>query len=413
MKVFKLLYILCLLGTIVFGDIPVVGIIIVRYIATAVLFFICCTQRISYPSQKIYKVYFLFLFFFFLTSVYSGYSTDYLKVFFGTYFVSIVWIWATYILIIKYESLNLLISSLLIICTINALVTIGQYFRNPVAFGISYLLNVVNDDTVASMAEHVGSSETFSGFAMYGLLGAVPNGYYSAVFSVISCIFLYKSKNIIFKVVSLAFWAFAVFALFCVQERAALIGGVFFSGWYIIKILASNSRGKVLMVLIMVISFFVLINKGPELFTFTEGTRYESFDLDSRTSIFATSKEYIFQHPFNANLFEYVDKYKKFPHHIVYYSFMCGMWLGGVLILGTFVYILILAFKLSTKKVYDNNVLSILTSFSLFAYSVPSLTHNDSIASGATLFWILAAAVITSYERSKTMPFHYMDKKVN
>lgn len=401
MKIFQLIYFLCLLGTIVFGDMPVVSIIIVRYIAVAALFAVCCSQELSYPRHSVYKAYFVFIFFFFITSLFYGYGEIFIKVFFGGYFVSIVWIWATYILIKKYNSLNVLITSLLIICSVNAVVTIAQYFKVPTSFAISYFLNVVDSDVIVSMEERAGASETFGGFAIYGIFGAVPNGYYSAVFSVISSILLYKSKTLIYKVASLSFWALALFALFCVQERAAFLGGVFFSGLCLIKMLSANEKGRVLMSLIILVSFFLLMDKGASLFSFAEGTRYESFDLDTRTYLFVTSKEYVLNHLFTANLFEYVDTYNKFPHHIIYYSFMCGTCIGGIIILGALAYILFLALKLSVKRVDDNNVGLMMASFSLFAYIVPSLTHNDSIASGATLFWILAAAVITEDMKSR------------
>lgn len=387
----KFIYIYCigLILTIVFGNINIGGPIAVNYVVTVLMFILCYFEHVNFPRDKYLKFYIVFISIFGLTSLGHDVFPDFVKAFISYYLSCFAWIWATYILVLKYNGLKWLISTFIGMCFVNTLVTIGQHYLNPVCFAIAQSLNLLDTSITNSIVEK--SDETVTTFCLYGILGAVPNGYYSAVASVMS-LFLFKQFK---RYIYLIFWGITVFGLYCVQERAALVAGLVFSFFFLLKIVSdSTSTGKKILFFAVFVSMAIYMYDNVNISSLVEGSRFESFEIGSRSNIFALSAEYCSDHILDANLFDFYYKTKLYPHNLFYNSIMYGTLLGAVIIFVIMIWVLSIAFKLFRSKMTENNGDYIMFAFALFSYTVVTLTHNASIITGDILYWILAVPLI-------------------
>ena len=273
----------------------------------------------------------------------------------------------------------------------NSVITIAQHYMNPIAFVIPELIGV-SAGQVDSMFEK--SDTVITQFALGGIFGSFQNGYFSAVGAVLSLVLWLRKRNILY----LLFVPVCVFGAFCVQERAGFVAGVLFTFVLFYKSLI-NSKSKFAKSAVVGLSIVVLIyitNYGINTSSFTEGTRYESFDWDTRISLYKWSVDYILNHPLDANLFEFFYTYQHYPHNFIYNSFIYGTFFGGILIIGCMIAIWIKAARLMILPLTKENSYVMLLSFALFAYSMAGFTHNASIVTGDTLFWLLVSPFIYS-----------------
>lgn len=388
---FRVYYVILLVADLVFGSIYIIDPIIVRYLVDLVLIGVCLKERATYPKNVYIFIYTLFITIFMCTSFLEGYEVDFIKLFIGYYLSTYLWIWATYILIKKYNRIETMIYSLFAICLVNAFITIGQHYMQQIAFTIPELIGV-NVGKVDSMFEK--SDTVITQFALAGIFGAFQNGYYSAVGAVLSLVLWGRKKNYFY----LLFLPICLFGLFCVQERAALVAGLFFSLVLLYKTLIDSKSQllKVGVIVFSVIALFYLISVGLDYSSYIEGTRYESFDWDTRTDLYKWSVDYIMDHPLSANLFDFYNTYQHYPHNFIYNSFIYGTFSGGLMIIGCMIAIWIKAAKTILHPISKNNFFIIILAFALFAYSMAGFTHNASIVTGDTLFWLLASPFVFS-----------------
>ena len=386
---FRILYAILLVATIVFGSIYLVGPIIIRYIASVGIFIVCKREKVPFPDSPYVKIYSIFIAILFLTSLFKGYEVDFTKLFIGYYLTTYLWIWATYILVIKYNSLGTMIYTLFCICLFNSLVTIGQHFMNPIAFAIPQYLGV---DVFGVDSMYEKSDNVITQFALFGIFGAFQNGYYSAVGAVLSLVLWLKNRKIYY----LLFWIIAIFSLFCVQERAGFVAGMFFSSVLLYRSLL-DSKSMILKCGVILVTIFTaayFVSYGLEYSSYLEGTRYESFDMDTRTGLYQKSVDYISAHPFDANLMEFYDIYHKYPHNFLYNCFIYGTAIGGIMILFCIISIWFKSFKYALHPIGNNNYYIMLLIYTMFSYCVAGFTHNASIVSGDVLFWLLVTPII-------------------
>lgn len=386
---FRIYYVILLYANLVFGSIYIIDPIIVRYLANIVLLVVCFREKVPFPKSIYIQIYTIFIAILFTTSLLEGYVVDYFKLFVGYYLTTYLWIWATYILIKKYNSIGTMIYTLLSICLVNAIVTIGQHYMQPIAFAIPQYLGV-QVFAVDSMFEK--SDTTITQFALFGIFGAFQNGYYSAVGAVLSLVLWARKKKLIY----LVFLPICVFGLFCVQERAGFVAGILFSFLFFYKTLINSKSWmmKAGVILLSIIALLLIASYGINTSSVTEGTRYESFDWDTRTSLFDWSVEYILDHPISANVCDFFNTYQHYPHNFIFNSFIYGTLIGGFLIIGAMIAIWIKAAKAMMHPLTENNCYVIILAFTLFAYSMAGFTHNASIVTGDTLFWLLASPFV-------------------
>lgn len=406
---FKISYVILLLATLLLGQVHVVGPITGRYVVVALMFIICMAQRFSFPRNKYTLLYLVYIFIILLTSTYHGYLEDFFKFFAGYFLPTLVFIWATYILVIKYEAPRLLLYTLLGLCLVNAIVTILQYYMNPIGIGIAYVLNVVSTDVGEDILMKMEKGMT--GFVMSGIVGAVPNGYFSAVGTVLALFGLYTRKHI-FSLLSLIMWIVLFYGLFCVQERAGMIAGLFGSGlvFYTLFYNRLSTPGKFLTLTVLFIGALYFVGQ-IDLTKYTEGTRYESFDIDSRENLYKVSRDYLSDNILVANMLDFYEKYGKYPHHLFYNAFIYGSLFGGILMLYVLVLMLIRAVIVLRRKTNDKNCHIVVFACAFLAYTVCSLTHNASILSGDSLGWLLVVPILIAEKEKRAYLYSTVKKR--
>ncbi len=389
---FKISYVVLLLATLLLGQVYIVGPITGRYVVVVLMFFICMAQKFSFPRNKYTSLYLVYIFIIFLTSIYHGYLEEFFKFFAGYFLPTLVFVWATYILVIKYKSPQLLLYTLLGFCLANAIVTILQYYMNPIGIGIAYALNVVSTDVGENILMKMEKGMT--GFVMSGIVGAVPNGYFSAVGTVLALYGLYKRKYI-FSLLSLVSWVVLLSGLFYVQERAGMIAGLFGSVllFYLLFFYRLSTAQKII-TLFVFLSVAIIYSGSIDLSNYIEGTRYESFDLDTRINLYEASRNYLSDNILVANMLDFYEKYKKYPHNLIYNAFIYGSFWGGIIML----YVIILMLKRTVSvlrmKTNDTNCHIVVYACAFLAYTLCSLTHNASILSGDSLGWLLVVPIL-------------------
>ena len=392
---FNIIYCTCLILTIVFGNINIGGPIAVNYLVTVFMFILCYAEGVKYPKEFYLRYYVFFISLFGFTSLIHSVLPDFMKAFVSYYLSCFAWIWATYILITKYNGIKWLIWTFSGMCFINTIVTIGQHYLEPVSFAIAQSLHLLDDTITNSIVEK--SDETVTTFCLYGIFGAVPNGYYSAVASVMSLYFFKRYKRHLF----LSFWLITIFGLYCVQERAALVAGLVFSFLFLLKIIAdTSSSGKKVMISAGFLIIIFYMYDHIDINSMVEGSRFESFEIGSRSKIFELSADYCIDHLFDANLFDFYYKTNLYPHNLFYNSIMYGTIIGAIIIFVLMLKILLVAIKISRKKMTNSNSDYVMFAFALFAYTINTLTHNASIITGDILYWILAVPLILHYRSS-------------
>lgn len=406
---FKIYYIILLLATLLLGQVHIVGPITGRYIAVALMFIICMAQRFRFPRNKYTVLYLVYIFIILLTSIYHGYLEEFFKLFAGYFLPTLVFIWATYILVIKYESPRLLLYTLLGVCLVNAIVTILQYYMNPIGLGIAYALNVVSTDVGENILMKMEKGMT--GFVMSGIVGAVPNGYFSAVGTVLALFGLYTRKYIS-SLLSLIIWMVLFYGLFCVQERAGMIAGLLGSSLVLFTLFFNrlSTSGKFLTLTVLFIGGLYFVGQ-IDLAKYTEGTRYESFDLDSRENLYEASKNYLSDNIFVANMLDFHDKYGRYPHNLFYNAFIYGSFWGGILMLYVLVLMIKRAVMFLRRKTNDTNSHIVVFACAFLAYTACSLTHNASILSGDSLGWLLVVPTLIAEKEKRAYLYSSIKKR--
>ena len=390
---FQLQYSILLIITLVFGSVHITGSAAVSYIVTCIAAILCFIEKVPYPHHRAITTYTVFIAIYSLNCIFYGYVLLLISSLVGFYFVSYIWIWATYILIKKYHSIKALLYTLLLVGFVNAVVTIGQRFMYPLALAIPEILQKKGSEKMDLLINQIANEDY--GFALWGIFDMVANGYFSCVTAILSVYICTRVP----KIYSILLWALSIVALFYTQERAALVSGVMFSILYF-GLLFTKSKLSWKKSLFWAITpiFGVYLYDQLNIQSIIEGSRYVSFEIGERSQIYEKSYEYLINHLFTANVYDFYFTTKLYPHNIVYNAFIYGTIIGGILILITLVSIIIKGLKIiksSFERKVSNELLAL--TFAFMGYNVICLTHNASIVSGDLLFWLLATPVIFMY----------------
>ena len=191
-----------------------------------------------------------------------------------------------------------------------------------------------------------------------------------------------------------------------------MIAGLFGSGlvFYTIFFNRLSTSGKFLILTAFFIGALYLVGQ-IDLTEYTEGTRYESFDLDSRENLYKSSRDYLSDNILVANMLDFYEKYGKYPHNLFYNAFIYGSFLGGILMLYVIVLMLIRTVMVLRKKTNDSNCHIVIFACAFLAYTVCSLTHNASILSGDSLGWLLVVPILIDEKDKRTYLYSSVKKR--
>lgn len=402
---FKIYYCIFLIICLFYPFLYVYEAISIRHIA-AVVMIVWLIMIGEFKIDKFVKIFCIFLFFYGLSSIVTGFGSEYINKLFGTYLSCIAFYMSTKTMIIKYDSLKWVVYLILCIAIVDAIVTIGQFFNNPIARGVTLLLRVQNVDEL--LWEKYESGGGLMGVAAGGLLGDIENGYFLSAATILS---LFNMKNGKIGIINWALFIFLFFALFATQERAGLGMGVLCCGTYIF-INTKEYRSNIWIIALFVV--FAVYFGGQYLSSIVDidSTRYglEGSDMGGRKELSSGAWSYILSNPLGG-AFDFFAKGNREPHNFIANSFLYGGILGGLVVIAIIFSQLVRITKIIVKSFRSHKYSYSIVVFSLMylAYTGNSAFHNLSLATGADMFFLLWGAIVglsiseTSKGELKTM----------
>lgn len=363
--------------------------------ALTIVIFVYCIAIGEFKNDRFTKWYIVFLVFYTLSNIITGYTTEVLMKLFGTYFSVIVLYMSTKVMIQKYDGLNWIIFALLAIAVIDSVVTIGQFYNNPIAKTISEFLR--GDDFNEDLYDYYERYEDLHGRSAAGVLGAVLNGYFLSAVCVLG-LYNIKGKP---GIINWALFLFLAFALFLVQERSGFYFGLLCAFIYVFLALVTNKKSLITIMLVLPIAVFLITRFGSSLVNLND-TRYitQAMDRGGREDLAAAGWSFVAHHP-QGGIMEFHALRNRDSHNLVTNAFLFGGIFGGIAVL----LVIIAQFGLIIKILYKSYQQRCY-SFGLIAFSLMyldltlnSFFHNASLVTGNVFFFIAWGVVISLFEK--------------
>lgn len=302
---------------------------------------------------------------------------------------------ATYIgfsaIIKNKEELHFLLFILVIILLFNSVVTILQYFNNPIAWAIGAFVGTDVEEVATYFDSH--QMENFSNVALCsGINGnAVGNGYAIATFfPIVTCLIWHDNK--ILKSVGFIVLLINLIAAFCVQQRMAFLCVLLVSVLFLYnKLTYSRKRALVASIVIVVCVTIALFDFN---YTTTDMGRLSS-DTDNSARLL---------------LFDHFVSYLEtgdcllggYANYCLHYNEQHNTFLDVITRIGLIGFPVFLAYFCVTLR-------KLLRSFSIKLFSIESLsslsclifilysqTHSSGIQSGITYYWLIISILSIS-----------------
>ena len=381
-------YAFFIVASLLFGSFYIIGGLTVRHIATIIMLFACSRESKLWVGKG-FRWYILFVVIFGFNSLLKGYYEEYFRQLIAYYFICGVSVWATYILVVKYNSIKTLFKALICMGVMNALFTIMQYLKLPGAFEVMRLFNVEDN-----YDKYFSLDLTIADVSYPGIFGAVHSGYNSMVATILSLYLLYKKRSIL----NTCIWLFLLIGLFCIQQRAAFFIGFLLSFYFLHKLFKGETGWRNYIPYLVVASIIVIAVSTVNLDDILSGSRYSTLtELGIRETIYQNSSNYIQSHILDANIYEFENMFEVAPHNLIYNAFMYGGVFAAIVVLFIVCKHLIISIPISLQKVTADNYMYILVALAFIGYNAISMTHNLSIVTGDTLYWILICPIILKY----------------
>lgn len=385
---FKIAYIIFVVSIILYSNTRMIGAATPRHIMTVIMAFFCFRQNMVKWTDKYYSLYLVFCGIFCLSSIVTGYMTEFMGFVFSWLVPGIIAYWATRVLRDKYNSSKILVFVLLGIGLVDALTTIGQFMQIPFMLELPKSLRV-NVDT--EFLEDVENGLDFYGMTIPGLFGSdVYNGYFLMLFAIL----VFCLSKYIGGWGMIPLWLIAVISLFFVQERTAFYLGIaisLFLFYMLQKTMPVTTR--IWYVLFFVVALILYI---PIIFDFVSSgnSRYTlGLDATNREQIYAKAEIFIMDHLFLGGWFYCKEYFYLKPHNIFLHAIIRAGFLGLVVtmtLLAKQVYVVAKVCIIHKKNIEQFHNIAI--GLALLAFTINSLMHNHSVIEGEVLPWLLWGA---------------------
>lgn len=390
---FRIIYILFLVSSLVLGSIYI-GPVSCRQFVTIFMLVFCFMETKRILLDKCFKYFLMFSLFFGFTSFYHGYFSEFAKFFVAYYLVALVGFWATVIIYNKGYIMDCF-HTIVALGVFDALITALQSFGNPLAMALGLIFA---PEEVEKMEGSVMEGE-FVSMAIMGIFGAVYNGYYLLVTSVIALLYVFKYK----KIIKFLPFVICFIGSFLCQQRSPFIINCLFLGFFVLKLFKSLSLSyKILLLSVMFLCISIFLPMFVD-FSAQNDMRYSSIGLDGtgREEIYQFAESYILQNLVSANIFDFRKIYGYSPHMLIYNMLIYGGVLGFVFITISLILQLKKTILSVLKPLKKDNALLFFASGAFFAFTANSLTHNSSIVTGDLLIWVLWGCVYASSQSTK------------
>lgn len=396
---YYIIYTVYLLVMILYGD-TMESTIPVPVLASAGIMTIVVLFEKNFFLDIYFKIYLVFVFCYIISEVVTGYSTWIPR--FTAYYAECYCAYAaTLTLVRKFRGTKFLAAILICIGMIDAIVTIGQAYENPLAERIMFVLNVEKSLDLEMMQD---AGKDLMGNYIPGIFTIVKNGFFLLMttvltlhlqnrpFSILSCIGLFVSLT-------------ALYATFLTQERSAFLLASFFVVVITNKIFVGshNSMKPVLWLLFVIIVSWAVVEVSQAIMQGDNRFTSTVVKNDSRFDIYHKAFDFILQNPIVGGHGLYFDTMRKAPHNLLLNAYVYGG-------LGGFIAIVVLCYrqwklvlKMVWKKVSEENLSCICFGLAFLAYNLHGMTHNSSLVTGDIMLWVLWAGFIVQYQNLRKL----------
>jgi len=363
-----------------------------RHLAGLLLFIACVIKDRKIHLDKIWLLYFVFIFFFFLCTAINNHSSDFFQQLFSSFTIAYIAYWAT-IILVREGNLKVLLSLFVIVGLIDGVTTIFQALNITYYDTIMRLFLISFDEVYEEdMLRH--SADAVIGFSIPGLFNSpVVNGYFLMTASIFSL--TYQKDGL--KPLHLIPFVVLIVSLFMAQQRSPFFLGVIFTIYIFVKIGLSKKKDLFRNFFVMLFLGVVAIFGLSYLIRFSEANemRYaDAFSETGREGIYGFWGEYLLENIFFPDLYGAMKTNGHFPHNLFYNMLAYGGLFGFIALL--VILFRQLSFTISNMlKKYNKKLEFVILACAFLAYIANSLTHNASIANGDSFYWILWAAVST------------------
>lgn len=385
---FRVLYIIFLVSITWYANTRVLGALSIRHVMTLVMFFACITNvRITSWTNRYLNKYFAFLLFFGLSSIVTGFTDSYLIFVIRNVPTLTVAYWATRILKDKYNSVSIMVYTLLAMGLLNSLVIIGQFFYIPFFRQLPETLHISID---ADFLINQELERDLLGLTIPGLMiNTVTNGYFTMV---VAILYAYVSKQKI-NVLVIIPWLITMAASYFVQERGPFYIALAFSVYLLfikIKVTTSTLKKFLYFCVFTVVIIYGISKLYP--FLLEGGSRFAlGTDAVNRDVLFHKSFEFISENLLFGGFYKLLDSGVT-AHNLILNALIYGGIFGALFIFSLLYQQFKEIVKIYTRGISIDNYQNLVIGSVFIAYTLNSFIHNLSIVTGDALIWVIWGA---------------------
>ena len=389
MKIFKyILLIIIVVSGYFYGSIGV-GYITIRNVLALLLLLYWLFTTPKPKTNTVFVWFIIYLLSHLLMNLINGeiFIFSFWKTFLSYHLVSIAFFLGLLSMIKTKSELRCVISVIIIFTLINCIVTILQFYNNPIAWIIGDFISKTDVGAEDYLANH--HLDTFINAAIaYGIMGnVVVNGYFMASMLPIVTYSIW-SKKIKSRIIGYIVLAACLYCMFCIQQRMAALCTILFISVVLFK---KTTRKPLIWVPIFVIVLGFAINMID--FSQIDAGRF-SIDVDNsaRTSLFNQFLQYLGS---GDALIGGYDKYCSL-YGEQHNTFLDVITRDGLIGLPVFVVYFFVSFNYYVG--YAKQKMSILTlcGYAGLIFMLYSQTHSSGIQSGFSIFWLINLLLILS-----------------
>ena len=357
--------------------------------------FVACVVEGSKPRwyDKYFGIYLVYISFYFFSCCAEGYYVEGLKRVIGDFFVAFIAYWSTRIICIKYNSINALVYTLLVLGVFDAIITVCQVFH--ITFFDSFLntFQLIGYEAVLDWTDR-----EMMGLAIPGIMSSpVVNGHFLLLTSILS-LYLCGKK---FNVIGIVCFIIIVVGSYFAQLRTSFYLAVIFSVLTIFMIIVLGKKSTISFIL-LVLLFCCCIFWGPYLYKLITigSSRYADLGMDAngRDVIYKVTFDFIMLHPILGHYNTFVNDYKMYPHNFFLNAYLHAGIVGFLAIVVLAIKQIIISIKslFIRSRQYSKSIIIFASIFGgLFGNGI---THNISLENGDVMIWLVWGALICQIE---------------
>jgi hypothetical protein len=377
------------------GYIRIVGFTPKNY-ATLFLFLLLFVniKKSILPIDKNVVLYIAFAIYFFITLLITGEinSFDSNTYFGGQILPSIVIFISVCKYIKSYKELKIICYFLLIMSVFNSIISIFQFYGNPIAQQIGMFFGTSNNFTYDDVDYNITGLGTRTVIGIFG--GIVTNGFMiSSLFALASVLY---TENRLSKMVAVVVMILPVLAMYYTQQRSAF---VLIICCLCVMIFKTFGLKKMIFSLILLIPFLFFISM-PDI----DYGRFDDFQDDTRNMLYSKSMDWIKDNCLIGGPVAAERHIQGAAHNIFLSAFSFGGIISFIILSVIYFRTIFSAIKNIFKSFKKHSILSnyiCALSLCIICVFANGLTHNISIVYGYLPIWFLYAVFVRSIQLDK------------